>query len=204
MPFSGEAAVLGIEPGRGIIFSTPHYGPQMGFPRLPRLVGQVDVAIGDHLYADEALPGYNGYQNEQARKVLSRNGYRMVRAIGSSRTFASTLSSGGRVLMNFDVPGKTPVRFLGKTVELASGTARLAEQTDSVVVPALPRPGPRGWYAHLDAPLDPRRHDGWEHLLQATADVLSRLILAAPEYLENPMRESGWAVASPDGWRRTA
>lgn len=204
MPFTGLEAVLDIEPGRGIVFSTPHYGPQIGLARLPQHVGPVDVAIGDHLYANEALPGYHGYQNEQTRKVLGRNGYRMVRAIGSARTFTSTLASGGRVLINFDVPGKTPVQFLGKTVELASGTARLAEQTDSVVVPALPRPSGRGWYAYLDTPLDPRQHNGWEHLLQATADAMSRLILEAPEYLEDPLRESGWAVATPDGWRRTA
>jgi lauroyl/myristoyl acyltransferase len=200
MPVEGLDRLRDVEPGRGIIVSSPHYGPLVGLAALSRKVGQIDAAVGEHLAAAEAPRGYGGYQIEQSRKVIVRAGFRPVRARASARAFTRTLKDGGRVLLNFDVPGKYPVQFLGKTVELMNGTARLAEQTDSVIVPAVPQPRGRGWYVHVDDPIDPRRHDSWRSVLQATADVHSRLILQAPEYLESPLRDGGWAVATAEGW----
>jgi lauroyl/myristoyl acyltransferase len=201
MAVEAPEALKSIEPGRGILFSAPHYGPPGGKSALPRAVGRVEVAVGEHLHAAEAPRGYNGYQNEQVRTLLVRNGYAVVRAQGSGARFAKTLQAGGRVLINFDVPGTTPVRFLGKTVELRTGTARLAEKTDAVIVPVLPMRRGGGWRLHLDEPIDPRQHPDWLTLLQAVADVHSRLILQAPEHLESPLRDGGWSVATRDGWR---
>jgi lauroyl/myristoyl acyltransferase len=204
MPVEGLHHLQGVEPGRGVVFSTPHYGPLVGLAALPGAVGTIDAAVGEHLAAATVPAGYNGHQIEQSRRVLVQGGFRPVRAVASARTFTRTLTDGGRVLLNFDVPGTYPVRFLGKTVELMNGTARLAEKTDSVVVPVIPRPRGRGWYVHLDEPIDPREHDSWQSVLQATADVHSRLVLAAPEHLESPLRDGGWAVATADGWRAKA
>jgi lauroyl/myristoyl acyltransferase len=204
MPVEGAKALRDLEPGRGVIFSVPHFGPLVGVAALPRVVGPVHAAVGEHMVAAEAPAGYHGYQNEQVRKVLRDFGFRMVRAMGSARTFTEVLEGGGRVLINLDVPGKAPVRFLGKPVELMNGTARLAIGTDSVIVPAVPLPRGRKWYVHLGAPLDPREHDSWEDLLQATVTAVEDLVLRAPEYFENPLRESGWAVADRTGWRRSA
>lgn len=204
MPVEGAEALRDLEPGRGVVFSLPHYGPLVGVAALPRVVGPVHAAVGEHMAAEEAPAGYNGYQNEQVRKVLRDSGFRLVRAAGSARTFTEVLEAGGRVLINLDVPGKTPVQFFGKTVELMSGTARLAASTDAVVVPVVPLPRGRKWYLHLDAPLDPRDHESWEDLLQATVTAVEGLVLRAPEYLESPLRDGGWAVADRNGWRRTA
>jgi lauroyl/myristoyl acyltransferase len=204
MPVIGAEALRDVEPGRGIIFSAPHFGPLAGMAALPTVVGPIHVAVGEHMVAPEAPPGYHGYQNEQVRKILRVNDFRVVRAAGSARTFTQVLKDGGRVMLNLDVPGKTPVQFLGKTVELMSGTARLATTTDSVVFPVVPLPENGKWSVQLGAPLDPRRYDRWEDLLQATVASAEQLILRAPEYLENPLRESGWAVANRDGWRKSA
>lgn len=204
LPVEGLDRLRGAEPGRGVIFSTPHYGPLIGLAALPGAVGQIDYAVGEHLVAASAPRGYGGYQTEQSRRVIVQAGFRPVRARAAGRTFAATLQDGGRVLLNFDVPGKHPVRFLGKTVEVMNGAARLAESTDSVVVPVLPQVGPRGWAVHLDDPIDPRNHGSWREVLQAVADVHSRLILPAPEHLESPLRDGGWAVATAEGWRAQA
>src|SRR4051794_34237749 len=204
MPVVGGEPLRDIEPGRGIVFSAPHFGPLIGMAPLPRIVGPIHTAVGEHMVAPDAPAGYNGYQNEQVRKVLRDNGFRLVRAVGSARTFTEVLKDGGRVLINLDVPGKTPVRFLGKTVEMMSGTARLAAGTDALVVPVVPLPEGRKWSLHLGAPLDPRAYGTWEELLQATVSSAEKLILRAPEYLENPLRESGWAVANRNGWRKSA
>jgi lauroyl/myristoyl acyltransferase len=204
MPVEGLERLREVEPGRGVVFSTLHYGALAGLAALPRAVGSIDLVVGEHLAAVQVPRGYNGYQIEQSRRVSLEAGFRIIRAVGSTAVLTETLQAGGRVLLNFDVPGTYPVRFLGKTVELMNGTARLAEKTDSVVVPVLPRPRGRGWYVHLDEPIDPREHDSWQSVLQATADVHSRLVLAAPEHLESPLRDGGWAVATADGWRAKA
>jgi lauroyl/myristoyl acyltransferase len=200
MPVEGLDRLSSIEPGRGIVFSTPHFGPLVSLGALAREIGPIDVAVGEHLAAAEVPPGYNGYQIEQTRRVTVRAGLRPVRAVGSARTFTSTLKDGGRVVLNFDVPGTTPIQFLGKTVELKSGVARLAEMTGAVVVPVIPLPRRRGWYVHVDDPIDPRKHDSWQSVLQAAADVFTGLVLRAPEYLESPLRDGGWAVATRDRW----
>jgi lauroyl/myristoyl acyltransferase len=145
MPIEGLEALDGIEPGRGIIFSAPHFGPLMGMAALPAVVGPVHGAVGEYMVAAEAPAGYNGYQTEQVRRVIRRSGFVPVRAMGSAKTFTSVLHNGGRVVLNLDVPGRTPVQFLGKTVELMSGTARLAASTDAVVATARAEvdPAPR-------------------------------------------------------------
>jgi lauroyl/myristoyl acyltransferase len=201
LPIEGLAGVRAVEPGRGVVFSRTHFGVPAGMASLPRYVGPIHLGVGGHLLSD-AAPGYDGYQNEQLRHLLTTSGWHLVRARGSRELFAEVLRSGGRVQLNLDVPGSAPVQFLGKTVELASGTARLAWQTDSVVVPAAVLRRGRGWVGRLEEPIDPRDHPSWESLLQAVADVHSRLVLIAPEYLESPLRDGGWAVATGEGWRR--
>jgi lauroyl/myristoyl acyltransferase len=202
MPVEGLDRLTGIEPGRGIVFSTPHYGPLVGLAALPLAIGEIDVAVGEHLAAPTVPAGYNGYQIEQTRRVIVQSGFRPLRAVSSLRAFDRTLREGGRVLLNFDVPGNTPVQFLGKTVELKNGTARMAAATGAVIVPTLPMPRRGGWYVHVDDPVDPREHPSWESALQAVADVHTRLVLQAPEYLESPLRDGGWAEATAEGWYR--
>jgi lauroyl/myristoyl acyltransferase len=199
IPIDGLDRLAGIEPGRGVILSRLHSGPPGGLGNLLRALEPVHLAVGDYLLAP-APPGYNGYQNEQTRTLLTRSGCRLVRAAGSRDVFAAVLRAGGRVLVHFDVPGTAPVRFLGTTVEVKSGTARLAMETDAVVVPVALLPDGRGWRIHVAEPLDPRDHADWPSLLQAVADAHEPLLLQAPEQLESPLRDGGWAVANRTGW----
>ena len=204
LPVEGLDRYREIEPGRGVVFSSPHYGPPLGLLTLSRAVGTIDTAVGEHMAAADVPAGYNGHQIEQLRRVMLRSGYRPVRAASSAREFTRTLRGGGRVLLSFDVPGTVPVQFLGKTVELKNGAARLAEHTDSVIVPTLALPRGRGWYVHLDDPIDPRRFPSWRELLQAVADVQTRLVQRAPEHLESPLRAGGWATATATRWSARA
>jgi lauroyl/myristoyl acyltransferase len=203
MRVQGVEALHDVEPGRGVVFSAPHFGPLVGMAALPQHVGPVHVAVGEHQVAD--LPaGYDGYQIEQVRRYMRECDLVPVRAIGSARTFTEVLKGGGRVLLNLDVPGRTPVLSLGEMVELMNGTVRLAQSTDSVVVPVIPLARGRRWYLHVAAPIDSRNYPAREDLLQAIVTSIEELILRAPEYLENPLRDGGWAVATRDGWRRSA
>jgi lauroyl/myristoyl acyltransferase len=203
MPVEGLDRLASVAPGRGVVLSTTHYGPPIAMAYLPRTVGPIYAAVGDHLFQSNP-PGYDGHQNEHSRAMLTGGGWQLVRARGSADVFARVLRGGGFVSLSFDVPGSARVRFLGKTVGVKSGTARLAADTDSVVLPAAMVRRGSGWAVHIDEPIDPRDHPTWESVLQATADVHSRLVLAAPEYLESPLREGGWAAATADGWHAKA
>lgn len=201
MPVHGLEHLTGIESGRGVVLSMPHYGPLVGVAPLPRLVGPLLAAVGEQMVAETLPPGYHGHQIEQGRRVMTLSGIELVRASGSARAFAAALEQGGRIVLNFDVPGRSEVQFLGKTVELANGCTRLAEKTGAVVVPVVLRARGAGWYLHVDEPVDPAQLGGWEPALQVVADVHSRLVLEAPEYLEPPNRLSGWPDATRHGWR---
>lgn len=202
IPVEGLEKLQRVEPGRGLIFSKLHAGPVGGTGNLPRAVGPILQAVGSYLFAPVPPRGYNGYQDEQTRKLSTAAGYRIVHAEGAAEAFAAELERGGRVLLNFDVPGSAPVRFLGKTVEIKSGTARLAFDTDAVVVPIATLPRGRGWYVHVEDPLDPRDFSDWQTFLQAIATVQEKLLLQAPEQLESPLRDGGWTEATAAGWRR--
>jgi hypothetical protein len=100
-----------------------------------------------------------------------------------------------------DLPGSTPTAFLGKTVYMASGTARLAVETNSLVLPMACRPGRWGrWRVEIGEPLDPADYASWQDLHQALATWHERWILEAPEYLEGPVRLGAWARADRNGW----
>ena len=199
MPVDGLERLAAIEPGRGVVFSRIHTSPPCTSGRLASVAGPIHQVVGDHLFAPNP-PGYGGYQNEQVRKLLTEGGVHLLPAHGSRATLAGVLRRGGRVLVHFDVPGSAPVRFLGKTVELKSGTARLAMDTDAVVVPVATLPRGRRWALQIGHPLDPRDHDGWSHLLQALATAHEQVLLRAPHLLETPLRQGGWAEATPAGW----
>lgn len=201
MPVVGLERLAGLDHRRGVIFSRTHMGPPGGVAALARAVGPIDQAVGSYLFEPNP-PGYNGYQNEQGRKLMTEAGIVMHNAGGSAAVLTDVLKRGGRVLLHFDVPGSTPVRFLGKTVEMKSGTARLAMDTDAVVVPVSTLPRGRHWTLHVDDPIDPRSFDDSAGLMQAVASVHERLVLAAPYRLESPLRDGGWAEATAAGWRR--
>ena len=204
LPVEGLDRLAGIEPGRGVAFSTAHYRPLVGLAALPAAVGTIDAAVGEHLAVSLPPRGYGGYQDEPCRALTIDSDFRPVRATAAARALSRTLTSRGRVVLHFDVPGTHPVQFLGKTVELKNGTARLAGSTGSVIVSVIARPRNSGWYVYVDSPIDPREHDSAQTVLQATADVHSRLVLKAPEHLESPLRAGGWPVATRDGWRYRA
>jgi lauroyl/myristoyl acyltransferase len=98
-----------------------------------------------------------------------------------------------------DLPGRTPTRFLGRTVELANGTARLAKASDCLVVPIALVPRGRRFALRILEPVDPRDHLAAGDLHQTLATIHEKIVLAAPEHLENPMRAGGWMTADQGG-----
>jgi lauroyl/myristoyl acyltransferase len=186
--------------GRGVLISFTHYGPFTAWAPVPRLVDRLLTPVGEWL-VEKPRPGYNGYQLEQRRRVLCRSGYALVLADGSARPMMRALKNRETVILAMDLPGNTPTRFLGKTVELTNGTARLVAATDSIIVPGAIVPRGRRWEIQFQEPLDPRDHSSTGELHQALATVHEEIIMQAPEHLESPLRTGGWKIANREGWR---
>ncbi|MGY1745207.1 LpxL/LpxP family acyltransferase [Blastococcus sp. SYSU D00695] len=205
----GEVPVEGLEhlraaraAGRGVLLSHVHHGPPNSRFRLGRELPGIHLVVGEW-FSEPPRAGYLGYRFEQTRRLVRDFGLVPVPAPGSRPLLAEVLRSGGAVQLALDMPGSTVTRFLGKPVEMASGTARLAAETGAAVVPvAMVHDGGHRWRIRLGQPMDPAEWDTWQELHQALADWHSDAVLASPEYLEDPGRSGAWARATPEGWSR--
>ncbi|MBN1091244.1 hypothetical protein JKP75_00710 [Blastococcus sp. TML/M2B] len=189
-----------VASGRGVIVSFVHLGPLVGRAVLGRLLPTAHLPVAEYLFQNNP-PGYDGYRAERIRRILRASDYRILPAKGSGRALREVLGSAGIVMVAMDVPGPTPTDFLGKSVELANGTSKLASATNSLVVPISVRPRGRfGWEVTVETVLDPQDFPSWAELHQALADVHDGVVTRHPEHLESPLRDGGWARADRFGW----
>jgi lauroyl/myristoyl acyltransferase len=187
---------------RGVLLSSCHCGPY--------LLGVSAIApLGRTTYSASAwallppTPGYWGRRIARRRHEARARDERLVHSAGSFTLLRALLQEREVVSIFFAMPGSRRTRFLGKTVMLASGSARLATETDALVVPLRTRRvGHRAW-VDVDEPLDPRELGGCEELHEALAAVHERWILEFPASLEDPNREGAWVQsATAEAWLR--
>lgn len=186
--------------GRGVLVSYCHFGP---FPAMGvtvgELAGDVHQVAGTWLAAPPE--GSTSGRARRWRGVFERAGVSLITAKGCFPVVAELLRRGAVVVMAFDWPGSAESRFLGKRVMLASGTARLAESTGAVVVPAMRRFERLELRTTFGAPLDPAAHRGWRHLHDEVAARHEQWIRASPAALEDPRRAGAWeGDATGEGW----
>jgi lauroyl/myristoyl acyltransferase len=187
--------------GRGVLVSYCHLGPFPG----------VAVTVAEHasnvhqvagMWLASPPPGEpQGPRWHQWRSMFVRAGVPLIPAEGCFPIVTQLVAGGAVVVMAFDWPGSAETQFLGRPAWLASGTARLAEQTGALVVPAMRQF--RHFRAHtaFGPPLDPRQHAGWRALHDALAARHERWILECPEALEDPRRAGAWeAAATAEQW----
>ena len=187
--------------GRGVLVSYSHLSL---FPAIALSVA--DHAQDVHQIAGtwliDGAPGDPSPERRDAwRALFDDAGIPLIPATGCFPVVRGLLEQRAVVVMAANVPGSTPTAFLGKTVWLASGTARLATATDALIVPVhreLRRLRPRTVFG---PPLDPRDHASVEDLHCALAARHERWILKCPAALEDPRRPGAWgAHATADGW----
>jgi lauroyl/myristoyl acyltransferase len=167
--------------GRGTILSFTHHHRYDGmFGSLARLGAPSTMAITSAITRPEA-----GIAFQQHLRVASRGGGFVV-ADGGIDDLVAVLRDRGVLAIAPDVPGRTPVTFLGRRVLGSFGTPRLATMTNSPVVLVTHRRDERGPYLRVHEPLEPSDYATPEQLLE---DILSRhgeAILDWPEALESP------------------
>jgi lauroyl/myristoyl acyltransferase len=173
---------------RGFVIGFAHHGHYEGLSASLARVG-----IPNHLVATSGLfaqemPIWMQY----SKRVLDGEGVTLLDVARGSKGIKEVLARGCPVSMALDVPGRTPVRFLGHSVRIATGAARIAMEMNVpvVLVTAHPSSGNRRSDAVLKAsePFYPEEFDSFESLLNAMLQPLEQAIREWPEAYEYPNR----------------
>ncbi len=185
---------------RGVIVSGAHVGPFFSVSLALEELGIVQyVVMGDWYYE---APSHDSWGRFTARWRIGLPSMPVVRKRGGYEILAELLRRGELTTIYFDLPGPHETQFLGKPVMLVDGTARLACETDALVLPQrVSREGSRIRVEYSEA-LDPRDFDNPDELHEALARVHERLILDDPAAMQDPSI-TGWDdCAQPDRWSR--
>ncbi len=175
------------DPTRGAMVNFMHHGYYYGVAAsIARHGIKVTAPIAPSFIAPDAPPHLR-----QHAKVASMNGVEMVSALGSADHLANVLQTGTVVAIATDVPGRSEVDFLGRRRLCASGAARLASSTDSLVFIVTSHCEDGEVYFDVEAPLDPRDHADAQDLLQAIVTRHEPAVLAWPEAVDSPLDRWG-------------
>jgi len=201
-PVSGVAWLTsGRDTTRPVVLSFLHHARYDGlFASLARHGADLDI-----LTLPDALEPDAPAQIRQHVRVVRRGG-RMVPTTGGTAAIVGAMRPGSVWAIASDVPGRTPVEFLGRKVLGSFGAARIAFLTDSPVVlvtshradPGLDPGLSAASRLQVHAPLEPRDFAGPAELL---AEILRRhgeAVLAWPEALDNPRARWGVPMAGND------
>jgi lauroyl/myristoyl acyltransferase len=177
---------------RGVLVSSCHTGPIFLSTSVFSAAGRIPYSVAAEWFFQEPSADRWGRRIAHWHRQVARLEHRAVCSVGSYPVLRALLREGELVLIYFDMPGSLQTRFLGKPVMLASGSVRLACETDALILPIRTRRV--GARAHVDiqAPLDPRDFTDAQTLQQMLASVHERLILELPHTLEDPRRAGAW------------
>jgi lauroyl/myristoyl acyltransferase len=190
-----------LDAGRGVLLSSCHSGPYLHGISAVSSLGRTTYSASSWALRTPG-PGSWGRRIVRRRAGARARGERLVHSIGSFALLQALLEEGEVVGVFFVMPGSRETRFLGKTVMLSSGSARLAAAADALVLPIRTRRvGHRVW-VDVAEPLDPREHAGNEDLHETIAAVHERWILELPASMEDPNREGAWDGADAEVWLR--
>jgi lauroyl/myristoyl acyltransferase len=189
--------------GRGVLISPCHVGPYLLCVSAIAELGRTPYSAAGPWLFQPPTRGLWGRRIARRRSQARARGERLICSARSFPVLAALLSEGEIVSVFFVVPGHRETRFLGKTVMLASGSARLAMQTNALVVPVRARRVGHRVRLDVDEPLDPGAFTSAEVLHEALAARHERWMFDLPATSEDPNRDGAWEQrATVEGWIR--
>ena len=157
-----SAALLddALSSGRRLVISACHLGPYFYSMSVVKARGYHAYAVAGAWFFDEPSPDYWGRRLARWWNGASHRDDRLVPAAGGFAVLQALLEEGETVRIHFDMPGSRSTPFLGKQVELATGTARLSFSTEALILPMRARRAGHRVWTDVDSPLDPRGFAG--------------------------------------------
>jgi lauroyl/myristoyl acyltransferase len=185
---------------RGLLLSLCHTGQYLRATASGVVpFGRVPYSVVGRSFYERPTRDYAGRHLAFFRKRIRTW---MVLSDGSFPILRALLEQGEIVELYFDRPGPHETRFLGKTATLADGTARLAFETNALVLPMRARRVGHGGCLDVGEPLDPQDFAGVDELHERLAALHEAWILEYPESMRDP-RTFGWGQwATAESWVR--
>jgi lauroyl/myristoyl acyltransferase len=177
--------------GRGVVLSFMHHGHYEG---ACASLARRGVPLHMITYPHTLLPDAPGWVQQHVR-VASLGGGVPVSADVGSKGITELLHQQKVVAIATDVPGRTPLRFVGRDVVGSFGAPRLAMSTASPVVVMTSERDDLGPLVRVHAPLDPVRHDSPMELLQGMLDIHEPVLVRWPELADVPLSRWGAPTA---------
>lgn len=175
--------------GRGVVLSHMHHGH---FEGAMASIGHQGVHI--HAMGDPKLlaPDAPAWMQQHAAVALAGGASKVTVDVGAE-SLATVLLEGGILTIASDVPGRTPMRFLGRDLIGSFGAVRLATGTGAPVV-AMTAELRDGYLpvVRLHEALDPQEFPTPQKLLEALLAVHEPYILDWPQMYDIPT--SHWAL----------
>lgn len=179
--------------GRGVMLNFMHHGYYDGaFPSIARNGVRSHIMVYPYMLGPQAP----GWLRQHVRVATIGGGVPVSSEVGGGG-ITGLLSRGEVVAIASDVPGRTPLRFLGRTVLGSSGAARLAAAADVPVIVMTSELDSDGPFIKLHHPLEPRRFSSSLTLLDAMLAVHEAVHLRWPEAADLPLSRWGTAAAVP-------
>jgi lauroyl/myristoyl acyltransferase len=168
------------------ILSFMHHHHYSGlFQSLNRAGAPVVIVMSPKIIGDV------GAQFVQHREVV-RKGSEVVPAVGGLDAIMAELTPGRILAIAPDLPGHTPITFLGREYLGSKGAAVMAKITDALIVPlTVQQHADGGHHLQVHAPIESRDYPTWRELVDATLVPHQEAILAWPEVLEAPRARYG-------------
>lgn len=193
LPVEGLAHLVAARAeGRGVILSFIHHGYYDG--AFPSIAGR---GVPTHMvvYPYMLEPDCPVWLRQHV-VVGTANGGRAVSAAIGTDGLVDLLGQGEVVAIATDVPGRTPLRFVGRDVLGSFGAARLATGTGAPVVLMTTEEDDRGRpVIRLHPALEPTDFASPADLLVAMLATHEDVVLRWPEATDLPL--SRWGVPEP-------
>ena len=178
--------------GRGVILNFVHHGYYDGaFPSLARLGARCHMVVYPYMLEDDAPL----WLRQHVKVGTSGGGVAVSAAVGNDGITA-LLRRGETVAIASDVPGRTPLRFVGREVLGSFGAARLAADTGSPVVVMTSEEDRHGPVIRLHEPLEPERFGSPRALLGRMLEIHEAALVRWPEATDLPLSRWGTLPAA--------
>lgn len=182
-----EHLVAARDAGRGVVLNFMHHGTYEGcFGSIGNAGVKLHMVVYPYMVREDA-PSWL----KQHMSVACTGGGEAVSAEIGTPGILGLLSQGNVVAVASDVPGRTPLRFVGRDVRGSYGAARLAADAGSPVIVMTSERDERGSFVRLSEPLDPKDFASPKELLQEMLSRHESVIVRWPEATDLPLSRWG-------------
>jgi lauroyl/myristoyl acyltransferase len=182
-----EHLLAARDEGRGVLLNFVHHGYYDGaFPSIARYGVRCRMVVYPYMLEPDAPL----WIKQHVALACTGGGTPVSAAVGNDG-ITDLLRQGEVVAIASDVPGRTPLSFVGRDVLGSFGAARLATDTNSPVIVMTSEEDTDGPFIRLHEPFEPKRYQAPKELLQALLVIHESRQVRWPEATDLPLSRWG-------------